>query len=333
MRENDQMETKRVLITGAAGTIGSALVKRFISIGSTVCALDNNEDGLFRLRNLYDDHVSSGRLRIFIGDIRDQDRLQMAFDKVDIVIHAAALKHVELSEMNVLDCIATNVEGVKNVVKAAIDNNVERVLFTSSDKAVNPSSTMGATKLLGERIVSAANNLRGGNKTVLSSVRFGNVLESNGSVLTIFKKCIEQNEPFPITDLSMTRFFLTINDAVDLCLHGIYNMKGGEVFVKTMGTASIYKLAQAVSGNENITYKIIGLKPGEKTFEELVTDTESARTFLKDGYFTIFPEFISENDRRARPTNEPGAQLNCALSSVSDELTWKELKTLIGKIK
>lgn len=332
MINNSDFQNKRVLITGAAGTIGSSLVHRFLSFGAIVCAFDNNEDSLFKLKNLHVEQVSKGKLRIFYGDIRDFRRLKSAFDNVNIVIHAAALKHVELSEMNVLDCIATNVDGVKNVINAALENNVERVVFTSSDKAVNPSSTMGATKLLGERAFSAANNLRGSKSTLFASVRFGNVLQSNGSVLTIFRKCLQLNEPFPITDLSMTRFFLTISNAVDLCLHAVSNMHGGEVFVKTMGAASVYKLAQALSTSDSIEYTIIGLKPGEKTFEELVTETEASRTYLKDGYYTIYPEIVADYDRRVSPTKDCGELLQHGLSSVTDEMDWKDLKELIGSI-
>ena len=164
---------KRVLITGACGSVGSALVRRFLDEGSTVCAFDQNEDGLFKLDQEFDDKTQ--QLRLFLGDIRDKERLELAMEDVDTVFHCAALKHVYLSEYNPFEAMQTNIVGTHNVIQAAILANVDRVVLTSSDKSVNPTSTMGATKLLGERLVTAANNYAGKHTTKFASVRFGNV--------------------------------------------------------------------------------------------------------------------------------------------------------------
>ena len=216
---------RRVLVTGACGSIGSALVERLLADGFVVCAFDNNENGLFKLdqnfKGLYDN-----RLRLFVGDVRDRDRLVKAFEGVEIVYHCAALKHVYLSEYNPFEAMLTNITGTNNVISAAIIAKVDKVVYTSSDNAVNPSSTMGATKLLGERLMTAANHHSGDNKTRFASVRFGNVLNTSGSVLHIFNQQIEAGLPLTITSTDMTRFFLSMSQAVDLCLYASDQMVG-----------------------------------------------------------------------------------------------------------
>jgi FlaA1/EpsC-like NDP-sugar epimerase len=211
---------------------------------------------------------------------------------VDWVIHCAACKHVYINEYNPLEAVQTNVIGTDNVIKAAINRQVERVLLTSSDKAVNPTSTMGASKLLAERTITAANNISGSSQTIFSSIRFGNILNSNGSVLHIFKPFIEKGLPIPITSTKMTRFFLTMQDAVSLCDFSIRNMIGGEIFVRSMGSADILTLAKAYSKDENIEYNEIGLKPGEKYYEDLITEAEIERTYILNDYYVIMPEIF-----------------------------------------
>jgi len=190
----------------------------------------------------------------------------------------------------------TNIIGTNNVINSSIKANVSRVVFTSSDKAVNPSSTMGATKLLGERLMTAANQHSGGHMTIFSSVRFGNVLDSNGSVLQIFRNQIGKNIPLTVTSTNMTRFFITMSQALQLCLHAAEEMIGGEIFVMSMGSCNIMSLASAVCGNDEFKYDIIGQKPGEKEHEELVTDSESVRTVCKGHYYIILPEMRSIMD-------------------------------------
>lgn len=322
----------RYLITGAAGSVGSALVERLTQNGHIVCAFDNSEDGMFRLKQRYDSTEYSHLLRYFLGDVRDLSRLKRALENVDVVIHCAALKHVEMSEINSIEAIETNINGTRNVVEACIESNVSRAIYTSSDKAVNPTSTMGATKLIGERIFTSANNLVGSRRLRFSSVRFGNVLDSNGSVLKIFKNTFATARPFPITDVRMTRFFLTMNDAVDLCLYAVNNTIGGEIFVKSMGTASIIKLAQAIANSDHIDYVSIGAKVGEKLWEELITDVEALRTLLRNNIYTVIPELIlfSNTDIKNEIAQSyiDSSPINEALKSTTDTLTWNELRLL-----
>jgi len=285
-------EHSRILITGACGSIGSALLERLLSEGHTVCAFDQSEDGLFKLDQRF--RVKYGdNLKLFVGSLRDDKRLTQAMESTDIVFHCAALKHVYLSEYNPFEAMQTNIIGTNNLINAALKNNVEQVIFTSSDKAVNPSSTMGATKLLGERLITAANHHSGSHKTRFSSVRFGNVLNTNGSVLQIFKKQISSNLPLSITSKQMSRFFITMDQSIDLCLYAAKKMLGGEVFVMTMGCCNILDLATAISGDQPLDYKVIGNKSGEKLYEELVTETECERTVFENGIYTIIPDTLS----------------------------------------
>ena len=284
-------DKSRILVTGACGSIGSEMVERLLAKGHTVCAFDQSENGLFKLDQNFNP-IYGGNLKLFIGSVRDIDRLTRAFENVDVVFHCAALKHVYLSEYNPFEAVKTNIFGVNNVINAAIKANVSRIVFTSSDKAVNPSSTMGATKLLGERLMTAANHYMGKHKARFASVRFGNVLNTNGSVLHIFKKQIDNNLPLTITSKDMSRFFISMGQALDLCLYAANEMNGGEIYVTNMGCCNIMSLAKAVSNEKKFDYNIIGHKPGEKPYEELVTEVEAKRTVFKNDYYIILPDTI-----------------------------------------
>lgn len=281
----------RILVTGACGSIGSALIQKLLEDGNIVCAFDQSEDGLFKLDQKFRRNYANN-IKLFIGSIRDEARLYKALEGVDIVYHCAALKHVYLSEYNPFEAMQTNIIGTNNLINSAIKAKVDRVIFTSSDKAVNPSSTMGATKLLGEKLITSANHHLGDHGTKFSSVRFGNVLNTNGSVLHIFRSQLVKNLPLTITSKNMTRFIITMSQAIDLCIFASDNMIGGEVFVMSMGCCNIMSLAHAVSGNAMLDYKIIGQKPGEKDYEELVTETEAKRTVYRNGYYIIIPEML-----------------------------------------
>ena len=282
----------RILVTGACGSIGSKLVKKLLYDGNIVCAFDQSEDGLFKLdQELRAKH--NDKLKLFVGSVRDEDRVLRAFNGVDVVFHCAALKHVYLSEYNPFEAMQTNIIGTNNIINAAINAGVDRVVFTSSDKAVNPSSTMGATKLLGERLMTAANNYAGNHNTKFSSVRFGNVLNTNGSVLQIFKKQIQNKIPLTITSSDMTRFFLTMEQSIDLCMYAANHMIGGEIFVMSMGCCRIMDLAKVLCDKKTFEYSIIGHKSGEKPYEELVTDSEVQRTIYKDNMYIIIPDTLN----------------------------------------
>ena len=294
---------KRVLVTGACGSIGKELAKRLLDDGEKVCVFDNNEDGLFNLKNEFSQF--SKNLRVFLGDIRDETRLTQAFEGVEEVYHCAALKHVELNEYNPFEALQTNVIGTNNVVSAAIRNNVKKVLITSSDKAVNPSSLMGTTKLLAEKLAISANNHTGKNDVNIGCVRFGNVWNTNGSVGRIFRKQILNNKDITVTDKNMSRFFITINDAVDLCIDSCRSLIGGEIFISDMGAATIGHLANEFSKhNKNIKVVATGLKAGEKLYEELFTDVESSRTYVYENMYVIIPDSLDPNNSRIDKLNK-----------------------------
>ena len=284
---------KVVLVTGGAGSIGSELVRKLIKLNSQVVRiLDNNETALFELEQ----ELSSNKVRTLVGDIRDRKRLQRAFEGVDIVFHAAALKHVPLCEFNPSDAVKTNVLGTQNVIDAALDEELEKVVLVSTDKAVNPTNVMGATKLLAERLIVSANNYKGKRKTIFSCVRFGNVLASRGSVLPIFKKQIESGGPVTITDPKMTRFIMSISDAVELILKGATISNGGDIFILKMPALRIVDLAEVMIKElstkygydaKEINLKIAGKRPGEKMYEELMTEDEAKCAVEMDGLYIL----------------------------------------------
>ena len=311
----------RVLVTGACGSIGEALVGKLLENGNVVCAYDNNENGLFNLDQKFRPRYND-KLRLFVGDIRDKERLIRAFEGVNLVFHCAALKHVYLSEYNPFEAMQTNISGTNNVIDAAILAKVDKVVYTSSDKAVNPTSTMGATKLLGEKLITAANHYTGDNKTKFSSVRFGNVLNTSGSVLQIFKDQIQRNQSLTITSENMTRFFLSISHALELCFFAASRMLGGEIFVKNMGSCSIISLAKAVSGEKLLKYNLIGYKSGEKLYEELVTDNEAERTASEDNWYMILPDTIDLMSpdtiaKYAETYGKPSSEIKCVRSDIN----------------
>ncbi len=329
-QKNKIPANSRVLVTGACGSVGSALVRRLLDDGHTVCAFDQSEDGLFKLDQELQD--GGGRLRLFLGNVRDEDRLRRAMGGVKIVFHCAALKHVYLSEYNPFEAMQTNIVGTNNVIQAAMAAEVERVVVTSSDKAVNPTSTMGATKLLGERLFIAANHFAGSYKTRFACVRFGNVLNSNGSVLQIFKRQLDSNLPLTVTSKSMTRFFLSMSQAVDLCLDASARMVGGEIFVMSMGSCDIISLAKAASGSRPFQFIEIGHKPGEKLYEELITENEAPRTVLDGNTYVVLPDTIDmmPDDMRSKYTvYEKLQRLKAPLRSDEDPLSQAETVSML----
>lgn len=326
-----------ILVTGGAGTVGGLVGVELLDRGHKVRFFDSSEDGLFRLAEKIkrsSPHAPSARF--LVGDVRDADRVKRAVDGVDAVVHCAALKHVEMCEYNVTECVATNVLGVQNIVDACTEKGVPKCLFTSSDKAVNPTSSMGASKLLGEKIFVAANNSSGDSGARFACVRFGNILNSNGSVLTVFDDFSSRGMPLPITDLKMTRFFLSSKTAIDLILESLERMVGGEVFVRSMCASSIIELARAYFGRENIEYEIIGAKPGEKLYEELLSETESRRTVRKGDIYCVLPELgtvvFEERRQELIRVYEEWEKVRHPLRSDEAELDWPALRQyLLGE--
>ena len=282
------MKKKRYLITGAGGTIGIALLENLIKKNNLVCAFDSDEERLFNISQKYSKYKN--KINLFLGNIRDKERLSIAMETVDVVFHCAALKHVSLNEYNPFEVKKTNIDGVENIIECAIEKKVKKVIFTSSDKAVNSTNIMGISKRMGERLILSSNNRIGKNPTIFSSVRFGNVLDSSGSILQIFREQLSKNYPLTITDMKMTRFFINLNDAINLCFYAEQNMIRGEIFVKNMASINIKDLAYAFSKNQNFKIRYIGLKEGEKLYEELFTYEEAKRAYLYNDYIYVFPQ-------------------------------------------
>jgi FlaA1/EpsC-like NDP-sugar epimerase len=285
---------KSVLITGASGTVASGLLQEILGARPKVVrALDCHEHGLFQLQQKLG---REEQVRWLLGDIRDGTRMRRAMEGVDVVFHCAALKHVSIGEYNPFEIVQTNLVGLQNVLQAAIDNRVERVIFTSSDKAVNPTNAMGASKLMGERLVAAANEMRGSAPTRFASVRFGNILGSNGSVVDVFRKQIRRGGPVTLTDRKMTRFVMGLRHAVRLVLRAAELTVGGEVFVVKMPALRIADLAEVMiqglaprfhHAPADIRTVEIGAQRGEKLYEELLTEAEVPRSF-EDGELIVF---------------------------------------------
>lgn len=298
---NDFFEEKRVLVTGACGTVGRELVRQLLEErgAGELIALDNNESELFSLEQKFSKHSNAS---FFVADVRDRDKLSRKLKHVQVVFHTAAFKHVILCERSPFEAVQTNILGVQNMIAAASENGVERVIFTSSDKAVNPSSVMGTSKLMGERLMTAANSTLRGDGPIFASTRFGNILGSRGSVIPIFREQIRRGGPVTLTDQAMTRFIMSINQAIRLVIESAYFAQGGEVFVTKMPAIQIKDLAEvmiqelaSVYGHrlENIQIEIIGTKPGEKIYEELLSQEETRRTWELKRYFVVLPAFSS----------------------------------------
>lgn len=296
-----KFEGKSILVTGACGTIGTELTKQLLTNGTyaprELVGIDNNESALFFLDQHY---LDDPRAHFYVTDIRDRDALIELMKGVDIVFHTAALKHVILSERSPEQVVQTNIYGVQNIIAAANVNHVETVIFTSSDKAVNPTNVMGTSKLMGERLMTAANSNKRQGGPVFASTRFGNVLGSNGSVIPIFHRQIANGGPVTLTDKAMTRFIMSVHESVRLVLDSAKMAKGGEVFVTKMPTVRIADLATAMIEElaprydrtaEQIELVEIGVKPGEKLYEELMNDEETRRTVELEDYFSVLPAF------------------------------------------
>ena len=286
----DFYQDKNLLITGGAGSVGQALCEKLLEYNpKTIALFDINENGLFNLRQKYGKKFGD-TIRFLLGDIKNLDRLQYAFKGIDIVIHAASYKHVLECEYNPLDAVETNINGTTNVIQAAINQSVKKVIFTSSDKAANPSNTMGTTKLLAEKLIIAANDY-GARTTIFSCCRFGNVVGTSGSVIPLFEKQILEDGVITITDPAMTRFMITQDTAIDLVLKAGVLSEGGEVFIFKMPVVRVGDLADVMIRKYGKAKKmIIGKKPGEKMYEEIMTEEEMSRAVEGHDMYVILPQ-------------------------------------------
>lgn len=289
------IKDRKILVTGA-GSVGRNLVSRFLEEEAGVIRiLENDETRLSKAKEKFKDK----RCRFLMGDIRDKERVSRAMEDIDIVVHTAAMKHVDISEYNPFEAVKTNVIGLQNIVDASIDNDVNELVFTSSDKAVYPANTMGATKLVGEKLFSAGNAHKGERDITFSSVRFGNVINSSQSVIPVFKRQIKDQGQIELTNENMTRFFLTFDEVSDLIIDSLKMAEGGEIFVRKMRAMRIEDLADAIvdlyapqvgKNPEDIQKKIIGRRPGETLHEHIMTEKEAERALENGKTYAIPPD-------------------------------------------
>jgi UDP-N-acetylglucosamine 4,6-dehydratase len=289
MIEMFNLEGKSILITGGTGSLGKALTRFILTKYPEVRRLiiySRDEQKQFQMAQEYSTEQYP-QMRYFIGDVRDKERLIRAFQGVDYVIHAAAMKHVHIAEYNPDECIKTNIGGAENVVDACFKTKVERVVALSTDKACAPINLYGATKLTSDKLFIAANNIKGENPIRFSVVRYGNVMGSNGSVIPFFINKKQLENKLPITDPNMTRFNISLQGGVDMVMHALEHAWGGELFVPKIPSYKIMDVAEAIG--PNCDKPVVGIRPGEKVHEEMITPSDSFYTYDLGKYYTILP--------------------------------------------
>jgi len=287
------LEGKTILVTGGTGSFGKRFIANLLENHPKVKKIiifSRDELKQFEMSSShpFKDHLH--KLRFFLGNVRDAERMNRACEGVDIIIHAAALKQVPAAEYNPMECIKTNVLGAENIINAAFNNGVSKVVALSTDKAAAPINLYGATKLCSDKLFTAANNMKGSRDIKLSVVRYGNVMGSRGSVIPFFINKAESGT-LPITSEEMTRFNITLDEGVDMVMYAIDNAWGGEIFVPKIPSYKILDVAKAVSPNANI--EIVGVRPGEKIHEEMITETDSINTVDCGKYYVILPSLFN----------------------------------------
>jgi UDP-N-acetylglucosamine 4,6-dehydratase len=288
------LKDKSILITGGTGSLGKALTKRILETHPNIKKLiifSRDEQKQFLMAQEFSEKTFP-QIRFLLGDVRDQERLIRAFNGIDIVIHAAAMKHVHLAEYNPDECIKTNIGGAQNVIHAALQTKVSNVVALSTDKACAPINLYGATKLTSDKLFVAANNIKGINPIKFSVVRYGNVMGSNGSVIPFFMKK-SKTGILPITDKNMTRFNISLQGGVDMVMHAIEHAWGGEIFIPKIPSYRILDVAKAVAPDCQI--EIVGIRPGEKIHEEMITSSDSFNTYDLGKYYIILPSVPNWN--------------------------------------
>lgn len=328
---------KSILITGGTGFFGSNFVsylyKKFKP--KKVVVFSRDEAKQFEMKSKFNSSKYKN-LRFFIGDVRDEERLTLAFDNIDFVIHAAALKHVPAAEYNPIECIKTNIYGAQNIITAALKTNVEKIIALSTDKAANPINIYGATKLAADKLFVAANNLMGKKKTRFSIVRYGNVFNSRGSVVPFYQSLLDNgHNVLPVTDKKMTRFFISIDEGIKFVIDSMRRMSGGEIFIPKIPSIKILDLAKAMSSK----FKIVGIRPGEKIDEVLCPSDDSHLTIEFKDHYVITPsiKFYDENNNyKINNLREKGkhVQRNFVYHSGNNSnfLNILEIKKMLSKI-
>jgi len=323
---------KNILITGGTGSFGKKyteiLLKKYKP--NKIIIFSRDELKQYEMAQIFNDKC----MRYMIGDVRDLDRLKKAMYGVHFVIHAAALKHVPIAEYNPMECIKTNINGAANVIDAALECGVQKVIALSTDKAANPINLYGATKLASDKLFVAANNIRGGRRTAFSVVRYGNVLGSRGSVIPFFKRLIEEGvKELPVTEKHMTRFWITLEEGVEFVLKNFARMHGGEIFVPKIPSMTMLDLAKALAPDLGV--KIIGIRPGEKLHEVMIPKDDSHLTLEFKNHFVIQPSitFTQTNDFTLDGLGEKGTPVEMGFEYSSDTNSrWLSSKELLAKL-
>jgi UDP-N-acetylglucosamine 4,6-dehydratase/5-epimerase len=297
MKANSIIRNSVVLVTGGTGSFGRAFVKELLQNHSpkAIRVLSRDELKQWEMANELSKYPNFDKLRFFLGDVRDKERLVTAFEGVDIVVHAAAMKQIPAAEYNPFECIKTNIFGAENVISAAFENDVKKVIALSTDKAAAPVNLYGATKLCSDKLFVAANNMRGKRDISFSVVRYGNVMGSRGSVIPHFLKKKEE-KVVPITHPEMTRFNILLQEAIELVHYAISNALGGEIFVPKLPSYKITQLAEAIAPKSKI--EIVGIRPGEKLHEEMITENDSFNTIELKDYYVILPTSTFINSKK-----------------------------------
>ncbi|WP_257937682.1 UDP-N-acetylglucosamine 4,6-dehydratase (inverting) [Campylobacter lari] len=325
---------KSILITGGTGSFGKTYTKTLLQKYKPKKIIIYSRDELkqFEMAREFNDTC----MRYFIGDVRDKERLNIAMKDVDFVIHAAAMKHVPIAEYNPMECIKTNIHGAQNVIDACLENNVEKCIALSTDKACNPINLYGATKLASDKLFVAANNIAGNSHTKFSVTRYGNVVGSRGSVIPFFKKLINEGaKELPITDERMTRFWISLEDGVNFVLNNFAYMHGGEIFVPKIPSMKIVDLAKTMA--PNLAHKIIGIRAGEKLHEIMISSDDSHLTYEFENYYAISPSIKFTNmeiDFSINAKGQKGKKVSNGFSYSSDNnkewISQEELLNIIN---
>jgi UDP-N-acetylglucosamine 4,6-dehydratase len=329
-------ENKTILVTGGTGSFGNSFVPLTLDKFNPKKIIVYSRDEMKQWS--MSQKINDSRVRYFIGDVRDKDRLYRALDGVDFVVHAAATKIVPTAEYNPFECVKTNIIGAMNLIDACIDKNVESVVALSTDKASSPINLYGASKLASDKLFIAGNSYSAGKQTVFSVVRYGNVMGSRGSVIPFFMS-LEDNQPVPITDKRMTRFMIGLDQAVELVWQAFEDAKGGEIYVRKIPSMSICDIAKAVSPNKE--QELIGIRPGEKLHEQMIGEEDALFTYEYDDYYKILPAINSwdsdpERIDGGKKVSEDfiySSESNSEWMTVNELEHWIETnRDLIGKI-
>jgi len=297
------LNNKTILITGGTGSFGKAFTKYVLGHYNPkkIIIYSRDEFKQFMMQNEFKEHIS--KLRFFIGDVRDKERLVRAFSGVDYVIHAAAMKQVPACEYNPAEAIKTNIHGAQNIIDAALDTNVKKVIALSTDKAVNPVNLYGGTKLVSDKLFIAANAYAGDKDICFAIVRYGNVAGSRGSVIPFFHNIIKNGgAQLPITDYRMSRFWISLQQGVELVIKALEEAKGGETFISKIPSFKITDLAQAMLPGCEMPE--VGIREGEKLHEIMITVEDSMTTYEYDKHFIVYPQMVWSVNKRAIPTGK-----------------------------